>query len=98
MSSYIVRGFQCVFFEIVTIGMLLIGSVWLLQSGYLLKDPVKFALGCDTPCIIVHSLGGNVGLFESAGNAVKDGSHAWTIIDGRCSSACTIFADLGRPN
>jgi hypothetical protein len=67
------------------------------QEMYGEFEPLYAAFGpCGTPCHITYSEGGHIKVFEQAAELAKrTGLHS--IIDGRCISACSIYADFARP-
>jgi hypothetical protein len=90
------RSILGIFNEIVRI----IGYVTVGVVAYLVAtmDPVYLAVGCTkSPCIVTHNYGGNGGLFWIAAYSAKWREYK-IIIDGRCESACALFADKARPN
>jgi len=73
---------------------------FILLAGYILwaTDPMYIALGCSrtTTCVVTENRGGTIGLFLWAAWSAR--LHERTVvIDGRCASACAVFADKTRP-
>ncbi|HEY4502188.1 MAG TPA: hypothetical protein VJJ20_03955 [Candidatus Paceibacterota bacterium] len=61
------------------------------------KTSIEQVFGkCGTPCIVHNSPGGDALVFATAAASVRRGD--LVIIDGNCSSACSVFADFARPN
>jgi len=52
---------------------------------------------CPRTCVVTHDPGGLVREFKSQAYILK-GQGRRLVIDGFCASACTIGADLARPN
>jgi len=66
-------------------------------NGVYDKDPFETAFPhCSNPCIVRDSPGGRQVIFERAAEAVLRGERDLVIIDGRCASACVLFADIAR--
>ena len=67
------------------------------QSLYEDSDPMYAALGCSkVPCTVNFNGGGTVRVFMKASLHARV-YQVPTIIDGRCISACALFADWARP-
>jgi len=95
---YIPRVLLSVALELATMWLLFLGLDASVRHGLLVKDPVEYALGCSTPCIVGYSPGGYTAVFQAAGDAFRAGSHDAMIINGPCYSACTMAADRAWPN
>jgi hypothetical protein len=71
--------------------------VFVLCAAGARADIVADVLGCKgDPCVIEHSRGGKIALFQEAGYAVDQGARKLVVIDGLCASACVLFADIAR--
>lgn len=57
---------------------------------------VEVILGCGTPCTITHNPGGSVPEFLLAARTAHN-AELQVAIDGKCYSACVVFADWARP-
>jgi hypothetical protein len=67
-------------------------------TGFFDTDVIGSTFSCGEPCIIENSPGGYLDRFERAAKAVHRGERRQIVIDGRCASACALFADLARPH
>ncbi len=66
----------------------------ILLSAHAKADIVEEVLGCKgDPCVVRINLGGNIGKFVDAANAIAFGDRKLVIIDGECASACTVLID-----
>lgn len=66
---------------------------------YLTKEhgPKWTRAECPVTCVIRDDPGGTIRLYKNQAYLLKNqGRHL--VIDGRCDSACTVAADLARPN
>ncbi len=79
-------------------GLAAIVALGLMPATGLRADTVSSALGCyDNPCVVTNNPGGDVAVFKAAAREIKRTGRR-VVIDGPCSSACAILADMARSN